>query len=120
MPGPFPLAGIAMALEAAADRWLLSVPVDCPAPPSKLAGRLTAALADHDDARCVVAFDGERGQPLFALYRHGLADAARQALRDNVAVWRWQREIGCVQVDFADCADAFRNLNTDADLRSME
>lgn len=111
-----PLAGIEVALEVAADRWLATVPVDCPTPPADLVSRLHAALQDHPQARCAAVFDGERVQPLFALYRDGLGDAARRALRDNIGPWCWQREIGCVQVDFSDCRHAFRNLNSQAEL----
>lgn len=111
-----PLAGIEVALEHAADCWLVTVPVDCPTPPANLIQRLSDALSANADSNCAVAFDGERVQPLFALYRQGLLDAARDALRDNVAPWQWQRDIGCVQVDFSDCNDAFRNLNNQVDL----
>lgn len=113
-----PLAGIEAALEAAGDRWLASVPVDCPTPPADLIDRLADALNDNRDACCAAAHDGERVQPMFALYRSGLLDAVRRALRDNVATRQWQRDIGCVSVDFSDCADAFRNLNTQAELNA--
>ena len=78
-----PMAGIEVALDMAADRWLATVPVDCPTPPADLVARLCDALRQNPLARCAAVFDGERVQPLFALYREGLGDAARRALRDN-------------------------------------
>lgn len=115
-----PLAGIASALDRTANRWLATVPVDCPTPPANLVRRLADALTVDFNANCAVVFDGERVQPLFALYRNGLADAAHDALRDNAAPWQWQGDLGCVPVDFSDCRDAFRNLNSQADLDAFE
>src|SRR5436309_2411170 len=39
-----PLAGISAALRACDAEWLLTVPVDCPAPPHDLSARLHAAV----------------------------------------------------------------------------
>src|SRR3982751_2448291 len=50
-----PLAGVTAALEAAAATRVLTLPVDCPAPPEDLATRLIDALDNHD---AVVAHDG--------------------------------------------------------------
>jgi molybdopterin-guanine dinucleotide biosynthesis protein A len=108
-----PLAGIATALTACRSEWLLTVPVDCPRPPAALASRLRAHA---DDARACVA----RGEPLFALYRRELADEAAAALARDEPVWRWQQQIGAVEVDFADVHEAFANLNTAEDFRRWE
>lgn len=107
-----PLAGIAAAMAHAQARQMLCVPVDCPQPPTRLCARLQQALEEHPDARCAVVFDGTRRQPLFALYRAGLVESVSHALRDNSAVWHWQQGLGAIEVDFTDCAAAFRNLNT--------
>jgi len=112
-----PLAGIASALAACATPWLLTLPVDCPTPPAQLAARL---YANRRGAAAAVAHDGTRREPLFALYAATLAASGRAALTRDLAVWRWQDEIGAVEVDFADCAAAFGNLNTATDFRAWE
>lgn len=104
-----PLAGVASALEGAAAECVLTLPVDCPSPPDDLAARLIAALGD---AKAVVAHDGERRQPLFALYRRDLAASAAAAAASGQGVWEWQDSVGAVEVDFADRRQQFHNLNT--------
>ena len=104
-----PLAGVASALEAASADRVLTLPVDCPSPPEDLAARLLDALDRHD---AVVAHDGERRQPLFALYRRGLAASAATAAASGQGVREWQDAIGAVEVDFADRRQQFHNLNT--------
>ena len=103
-----PLAGVASALDDAAAPLVLTLPVDCPKPPWDLAPRLLDA-AETTQARAVVAHDGERRQPLFALYRRDLAAAA------GLGVRAWQDTIGAVEVDFADRRQQFHNLNTPDD-----
>ena len=104
-----PLAGVASALEGAAAERVLTLPVDCPSPPDDLATRLLAAFGTHD---MVVAHDGERRQPLFALYRRVLARSAAKAAASGRGVWEWQDAVGAVEVDFADRRQQFHNLNT--------
>lgn len=115
-----PLAGLAVALTHADTEHLLSVPVDCPRPPPDLCARLRQALTSHTRARCAVAFDGTRRQPLFALYRPHLGATAMQALRDDSPVWRWQQDLGATHADFSDSAGAFLNLNTASDFARYE
>jgi molybdenum cofactor guanylyltransferase len=112
-----PLAGIATALAHCKTSWLLTASVDVPEPPRDLAMRLMDAIGDGDIA---VVHDGERRQPLFALYSSQLADAANDALERDLAVWRWQDEQRAVDVDFSRDRDAFGNLNTLEDFRNWE
>lgn len=114
-----PLAGIAAALRLCDTAWLLSVPVDCPQPPEDLARRLHAAACSAQ-ARVAVTHDGKRRQPLFALYRRELADAAMAALAAGLPVWRWQDQCGVIEVEFSGSADAFWNLNTPEDFYRWE
>ena len=114
-----PLAGIATALAHCKTSWLLTVPVDGPDLPRDLAARLFAAAAAAN-VKAAVAYDGTRRQPLFALYRRELAQSAMQALERGLAPWRWQDEIGALEVDFSDQPQAFANLNTLDDLREWE
>ncbi|PZQ13992.1 MAG: molybdenum cofactor guanylyltransferase MobA [Rhodanobacter denitrificans] len=111
-----PLAGIAAALAACRTDWLLSVPVDCPLPPPDLAVRL---LAGPPDAAIRVAHDGERRQPLFALYARELAASAAAAAAEQTGVYAWQDAVGAVEVDFADRRVHFDNLNTPSDFAAF-
>ena len=110
-----PMAGVAAARDACATRWLLSVPVDCPDPPPMLFARLAAA-ARSGEAGAFVAHDGERRQPLFALYRQTLAGDAAEAAVAGIGVHAWQEGIGAHEVDFGDASCRFANLNTPAEL----
>jgi molybdopterin-guanine dinucleotide biosynthesis protein A len=112
-----PLAGISTALTHCKTRWLLTVPVDTPKPPGDLIARL---LTGTNAAQAAVADDGARRQPLFALYDSELAASARNALEHDLAVWRWQEEIGATVVDFSDMLESFNNLNTLGDFRRWE
>lgn len=106
-----PQAGIAAALAACTTPWLLTVPVDCPQPPRNLAARLLDAAIAHD-AQAVVAHDGERRQPLFAVYRTGLRESAAAAGAMEQGVSAWQDAIGVIELDFAADRQQFANLNT--------
>lgn len=109
-----PLAGICTALAACATPWLATLPVDCPQPSPDLAVRLLAA-AQAESANVVVAHDGERRQPLFAIYRRELAAAAAVAATRGQGVWQWQDAVGARELDFGDRRAQFRNLNTAED-----
>ena len=109
-----PLAGVASALDAANAPRVLTLPVDCPDPPPDLVERLGAAI-EAAGADASVAHDGERRQPLFALYRSDLAGSATTAASAGQGVWEWQDAIGAVEVDFADRRQQFHNLNTPAE-----
>ncbi len=115
-----PLAGIAVALTSCRSPWLLTVPVDCPQPPADLAARLLDAArsgpADHD---AWVAHDGERRQPLFALYRPILAPSAAAAVAAGHGVMHWQEAIGFRAVDFSDARAHFINLNRESEFRAF-
>lgn len=114
-----PLAGIAAALRACKSEWLLTVPVDCPQPPRDLAVRLhDAALVENRDV--AAAFDGMRVQPLFALYHRTLAADAGAALKNDLAVIRWQQGLYRALADFSTRPQEFCNLNTPEEFRHWE
>ena len=128
-----PLAGIASALALVVERepqssreidWLLTVPVDCPDPPRDLFARLHAALAAGPGVPCAYARDQHKPQPLFALYRlksrEDLLASARAALGMHASPLRWHMELDATAVDFSDCAECFRNLNTLEDFQEYE
>lgn len=106
-----PLAGVAAALAACTTPLLLTAPVDCPDPPRDLAARFIEAMCPGG-ADAIVAHDGERRQPLFALYRRELAASAAAAAGAGQGVWAWQASIGARELDFSECRRQFHNLNT--------
>ena len=116
---PGPLAGVAAALAACTTPCMLSVPVDCPDPPPDLVARLNATMSDSGVA-AVVADDGERRQPLFALYRRELAGSAALAVRAASGVSAWQDSLPLLTLGFADRRTHFVNLNTPAELAAFE
>ncbi|MGH8174541.1 MAG: NTP transferase domain-containing protein, partial [Rhodanobacteraceae bacterium] len=109
-----PLAGVAAALDACTTPLLLTVPVDCPDVAADLRHRLIDVM-HTTGARAVVAHDGERRQPLFALYRRELAASAAKAVEAGQGVWQWQDSIGAQEVDFSNARRQFHNLNTPDD-----
>ena len=114
--GSGPLTGIATLLAACPLPWLLTVPVDAPLLPADLCVRLLRTAEDQH-ASIVVADDGQRAQPLFALYRSTLAEAAALAIADGErAVWRFQEAKAATRADFSDQPGAFLNLNHASDL----
>ncbi len=126
-----PLAGIVAALAYAISQrnaepreWMMTVPVDCPRPPSDLCERLRSALTEFAKADCSCAHDGCGAQPLFALYRlaqvESLLNSARAALESHASVQQWHREIDARAADFSDQSAAFHNLNTRQDFRDYE
>ncbi|MCQ4166412.1 molybdenum cofactor guanylyltransferase MobA [Tahibacter harae] len=109
-----PLEGIATALGECRSEWLLTVPVDSPAPGADLVRQLWQR---RGDAAVVVAHDGLRRQPLFALYH--CARVVPPGLDEDPQrpVWRWQDSYSCTEVDFSASAGRFANLNTAQDFR---
>ena len=115
-----PLAGMASALEASANRLLLTTPCDSPLVTGELGPRLHAALA-RDDAEIAVAHDGERMQPVFALL-------ARELLPDLLAflgtgerkIDMWYATRHTVTADFSDALDTFLNVNTPLERDRLE
>ena len=110
-----PLAGVAAALGVCETEWLYTVPVDCVRPRGEILQALCAApMSAKIDA--VVAHDGSRRQPLFALYRSSLAASAAKAVAAGSGVLRWQNSLNLHEVDLSGLKDAWWNLNTAEDL----
>lgn len=113
-----PLMGIYSGLRAATTPWLVVVPCDSPALPGDLVARLVAGIGEADIA---VAHDGERLHPVVALMRTALADDLAAALTAGERkIDRWYARHAWCEVDFADCPEAFANLNTDDEKRRLE
>ncbi len=110
-----PLAGIQAGLTACETPWLVVCPCDCPAPPDDLVARLLTE-AEARQAALAVAMTSEGMQPAFQLCRRELLPALERFLAAGERrVGAWCRDQGAVEVNFP-AAEAFRNLNTLAEL----
>lgn len=115
-----PLAGMLSGMFAASTPWLVSVPCDSPLLPADLVSRLHAALTAAG-ARLAVAHDGQRLQPVFALLDVALRDHLQAFLAAGERkIDRWYLQHACVEVDFSDAPDAFRNVNTPQEQHALE
>lgn len=105
-----PLEGIATALQAGTTDWLFVVPVDSPQFGADLFDRLWRA---REGAAIVVAHDGARRQPLFALYRRARIELPADDA--DMPVWLWQDGHVLREVRFSDGPARFANFNTAED-----
>lgn len=117
-PGDGPLGGIVSALPAVETDWILTHPGDAPFPHAALVSRLApAALATG----IAVARSGAQRQNLVLLLSRSKAEAlARFYRQGGRAVKDWLVADGVEGVDMTDAADSFFNVNTAADLASLE
>jgi molybdopterin-guanine dinucleotide biosynthesis protein A len=132
-PGGGPVAGIARALDhldetdqidQADDGWLAVVAGDQPFAAEALAGLTREALGAGSDVDAVLARDGERTQPLLAVYRVGAlrraigADAANRSVRSVVRELRARELVvprgSALDVDTAADLEAARHVATTA------
>ncbi|SFM95344.1 NTP transferase domain-containing protein [Dokdonella immobilis] len=115
---PGPLAGIAAALAATRSPWLFTLPVDCPTPPQGLLDGFWRQACLHGYPS-LVAHDGVRRQPLFALYRSSLSDSAALALRSGLGASAWQDAIGAREIVVSAGPESWVNLNTASDFEAF-
>lgn len=119
-----PLAGLEAGLRHCATPWLLAAPCDSPFLPPDLAERLAAAVeaGDADLALAVTREPGMRPQPhpVFCLVKASRLPILSQYLAEGGRrVDGWYKELKAVEVLFED-ADAFRNINTRAELQDLD
>jgi len=113
-----PLAGLHAALAHAARPLVVTVPCDSPFLPLDLVSRLNAALA-RDRCDIAVARTFDQPHPVFALVRTAvLPHLARFLEGGGRKIDAWYATLETVEVAFDDEADAFRNINTAAELKS--
>lgn len=114
-----PLAGMLTALETATTDAIVTVPCDSPLLRPDYVARLCAAL--QADTELVVAHDGQRLQPVFALLRRELATDLRRALSAGERkIDRWYARHAMAEADFSDTPELFHNVNTPEELRALE
>lgn len=113
-----PLAGILTALNHCQTEWLLVVPADCPFVPRNLAERLHQLTTK---SKLVIAHDGERLQPAFALIHKSLLASLETFLQQGERKMRlWMKQHNSVTADFSDQPAAFMNINTESELKIAE
>ena len=113
-----PLAGILKALQQCQSEWLLTVPADSPFIAGDLAQRLSQ---DINDNKIVIAHDGERLQPTFALIHKSMENSLNDFLVKGERKTRvWMQQQPYAIVDFSDQADAFININTEEELKNAD
>ncbi len=111
-----PLAGLHAAFAHARFDLIATVPCDSPWLPLDLVGRLHGAL-ERSSAQVAVARCGRRLHPVFLLCRKAVAGELEAHLASGARKAEgWVATLPCVQVDFDDGPEAFRNINTPADL----
>jgi molybdopterin-guanine dinucleotide biosynthesis protein A len=115
-----PLAGLAAALDVADTPFVLTAPCDSPLVAPDLAARLHAASV-QSGAEIAVAHDGERLQPVFALYRREVAPSLTAYLAGGGRkIDRWYAAHSLVEVDFSDRKESFLNVNDPAGREALE
>jgi molybdopterin-guanine dinucleotide biosynthesis protein A len=111
-----PLAGLHAALGVASTPWVVTVPCDSPFLPADLVARLAGAAA-RADATLAVARTFEQPHPVFALVRRDVRPHLDAFLAGGGRkIDAWYATLPVAEVSFDDEADAFRNINTAAEL----
>lgn len=115
-----PLAGLHAALSSATSDWVVTAPCDSPFLPMDLVMRLSTAAQKHT-AALAVARTLDQPHPVFALVRRDVGPHLAQFLQaGGRKIDAWYATLPVVEVPFDDEADAFRNINTAAELAAAE
>lgn len=113
-----PLAGMHAGLSQAQHEQIAFVPCDTPFLPEDLVARLSVPLG-NEGVDLVVARTGTQVHPVICLARRRLLPHLTGFLEGGGRkVDAWYSTLRVVEVNFADQADAFRNLNTPEDLEA--
>ena len=111
-----PLAGLHAGLAAAKTAFVVTSPCDSPFLPTDLVDRLAAAF-DPRPIDLAVARTFDQPHPVFALARRSLLPHLARFLESGGRkIDAWYATLPTAEVVFDDEADAFRNINTPADL----
>lgn len=111
-----PLAGLHAGLSAATTPYVVTSPCDSPFLPHDLVERLAAAF-EQTPLDLAVARTFEQPHPVFSLVRRSVLPHLEAFLRaGGRKIDAWYRTLRVAEVSFDDEADAFRNINTAAEL----
>ena len=109
-----PLAGLLTALQYFDEEYVFMCPCDSPFLPETMVSRMLAAMQAEEPATLAVATDGVRSQPVFLLAHKSCESTLAGFLAAGERkIDRWFVQEKLVEVSFADCPDAFRNINTE-------
>ena len=115
-----PLAGLAAGLHALDTERVLLCPCDSPFIVPALVERLAEACA-APAVDIAVAHDGERPQPVFCVLERHLLGSLERFLDDGRRkIDAWYAAEAVREVDCADLAAAFRNVNTEEERLAAE
>jgi molybdenum cofactor guanylyltransferase len=115
-----PLAGLHVGLTHATQPLVATVPCDSPFLPADLVARLLGALQNMD-AELAVARTFDQPHPVFALVRRSVLPHLTRFLEGGGRkIDAWYATLKTVEVAFDDKADAFRNINTLAELQQLD
>lgn len=115
-----PLAGIQVGLKHTSSEYLLTAPCDCPLLPEHLCNKLLMALEKHH-ADIAIATSNGNDHPVVCLCKTTLLDSLNEYLHQGGRkVSAWQKSLNHVYVDFSEAPDAFTNINTLDDLKSLQ
>ncbi|MDQ6621566.1 MAG: molybdenum cofactor guanylyltransferase [Pseudomonadota bacterium] len=113
-----PLAGMHAALEAATGPRVMTAPCDSPFLPADLVARLSQAL-EAAQADLAVARTFDQPHPVFSLVERRVLPHLDEFLTaGGRKIDAWYATLHVVEVQFDDCADAFRNINTRTELEN--
>ncbi len=111
-----PLAGLHAGLSVATTPYVVTSPCDSPFLPQDLVARLAAAF-DRAPLDLAVARTFDQPHPVFSLVNRNVLSHLEAFLRDGGRkIDAWYSSLRIVEVPFDDEADAFRNINTTAEL----
>ncbi|PID46448.1 MAG: molybdenum cofactor guanylyltransferase [Proteobacteria bacterium] len=115
-----PLAGFASVMAHSDAEFVLTLPCDAPNVPQGYTAKMLAKQA-ATGAEIVVASDGTRLQPVYALIANRLLpDLLAFLARGERKIDRWYARHNEVTADFSDTPAAFHNLNTEQQKRQLE
>lgn len=122
-----PLAGLLTALHYFDEDYVFMCPCDSPFLPENMVELMLNAIqapespATAETPTVAVATDGERQQPVFLLcHKSCHASLARFLAQGERKIDRWFKQEKLVEVSFANYPDAFRNINTEDELKVVE
>ncbi len=117
-----PLAGFASAMKTVKTRYILTLPCDGPLVPHDLLARMLAEVVDSATAdTLVVAHNGDRLQPVYALIHVNLLDSLEKFLAEGERkITLWYARHNMKIADFSDNPEAFNNINTEEQRQIME
>ena len=115
-----PLAGFATAMKSVTTSHIMTLPCDGPLLPNNLVTRMLEKMDDASDT-LVVAHNGDRLQPVYALIPISLINSLEQFLEEgNRKIDLWYARHPMQIADFSDIPNAFDNINTEEQKQNME